>query len=139
MTEHSGPVALAEGLLFGPSTPTPGTVVALAASACTACGRHEFPARARCPSCLSEAVVSTLSTRARISGFTSVNHPPPGASMDVPYVVAVGAFPEGVSVLGPVVGAGIGGVAVGDLVDTVAADIGGSIGYGYRLAPETGV
>jgi uncharacterized OB-fold protein len=124
---------LAEDLLATPSVPAPGTVVSLAASACTACGRHEFPSRDSCPSCGGRMMPSALSTSARVAGFTAVNHPPPGAQIDTPYVIAVGAFPEGVSIMGTVVGAAIDELNLGDGLETVALEVGGRIGYGFRL------
>lgn len=123
--------------LFEPESAASGSIVALSVSKCTTCGRHEFPHRDRCPSCRSSSAPVLLSTTARVTGFTSVSHPPPGALVEVPYAVAIAAFPEGVSVLGRVVGVGLDELAIGDAVDTVAAEVGDGIGYAYRLAVET--
>jgi uncharacterized OB-fold protein len=136
MTDSAGPELLAEGLLSTSAVPAPGAPVALAASRCASCGRSEFPARDDCPSCRGFMMPSPLSTSARVAGFTSVNHPPPGAQIATPYVVAVGAFPEGISILGPVVGAAFDELAIGDTVETIALDVGGRIGYGFRVSQE---
>lgn len=122
-------------LLASPAAPSPGDPVALGASHCGACDRWEFPALAACPACGRSMEDSTLSSNARIVGFTAVLHPPPGAEVDVPYVVAVATFPERISVLGVVVDATIDHVALGDTVTTIAVDVGGRLGYGYRTAP----
>ena len=125
---------LADGLLSTTVEPAPGDVVALAASACVACGRHEFPARDHCPTCRLAMAPVALSPSPRVAGYTAVNHPPPGASIGTPYVVAIGAFTEGISVMGVVHGAGIDEITMGDALETVAVDIGGRIGFGFRLA-----
>jgi uncharacterized OB-fold protein len=119
--------------LFEPETAAVGSLVALVTSRCTACGRHEFPSRERCPACRSATTAALLSTTASVAGYTSVSHPPPGAAVDVPYAVVIAAFPEGVSVLGRVVGAGYPELARGTKVDTVAAEVGDDLGYAYRL------
>jgi hypothetical protein len=49
-------------------------------------------------------------------------------------VVAIGAFTEGISVMGIVHGATIDEITMGDALETVAVDIGGRIGFGFRLA-----
>ena len=54
--------------------------------------------------------------------------------VEVPYVVAIAAFHEGVSVLGRVVGAGIGDVAIGDAHRHRRRRHRRGTGYGYRLA-----
>ena len=122
--------------LYEPESAASGSIVALSVSKCATCGRHEFPYRDRCPSCRSDSVPALLSTRAHVVGFTSVSHSPPGALVDVPYVVATAAFPEGLSVLGRVVGVGLDELAIGDAVDTVAAEVGDGTHYAYRLAIE---
>jgi len=136
MTSESPTEVLSAGLLATTSVPEPGTIVALAASACGTCGRHEFPVRDDCPACGAAMTPTPLSTSALVAGFTAVNHPPPGAAIEAPYTVAVGAFPEGVAILGPVVGAAFDELAIGDAIETVALDVGSRIGYGFRVVPS---
>ena len=82
------------------ASPAPEDAIRLAASRCPTCGRHEFPARLTCPSCLTPSEPVELGPSARLAGFTSVLHPPPGAKVPVPYHVGVAAFEEGISVMG---------------------------------------
>ena len=138
MTEGAADALLADGLLAASDVPAPGDVVALAASRCGGCGRHEFPARERCPVCGLEMTAVGLSTSPRVAGFTSVSHPPPGAVIDTPYVVVAAAFPEGLSILGPVPNATIDELAIGDTLDSIAIDVGGKVGYGFRIARDSG-
>jgi uncharacterized OB-fold protein len=134
MSEASGSTLLAEGLLMTDGIPEPGDRIALAASTCPSCHRTEFPVRDSCPSCGAATTTVALSTSCRVAGFTAVNHPPPGAVIAAPYVVAVGDFPEGISILGPVPGATFEELDIGDGMETIAIDIGGRIGYGFRLS-----
>jgi uncharacterized OB-fold protein len=111
----------------------PGNQVFLKASFCGTCDRHEFPARAYCPTCDAHPVEVALSGRATIAGFSAVLHQPPGGMIETPYAIALAEFPEGVAILGTVQGADYRDLAIGDVVETVAREIGNSVEYTYRL------
>jgi len=66
--------------------------------------------------------------------ITSVEHQPPDALIDAPYVVIAAAFDEGISVLGVLVDdLGLNELRIGDEVEVVVTSIGEVFGYGYRL------
>ena len=112
----------------------PGAPIALVASRCEQCGRHEFPAHEICPACGGSASRVRLSRAARVSQWTTVNHPPPGGLVEVPYSVAVADFPEGISVLGPVrKDEPAREVALGHQVEVVAVEVGERIGYAFGI------
>ena len=134
MSPSATPRWLAPGLIEGDETVDPGTTVQLTSSWCPPCDRYEFPFRASCPGCGGETESRSLSSQAILTGFTAVNHALPGALVEAPYVVAIAAFPEGISILGTVVGAEYGELSLGGRVRTVAVDVGGNVGYGYQLA-----
>ena len=91
--------AVHEGLISDAAARV-GDVATLRASRCDDCGRTEFPARTSCPACAGRTVQIQLGPAARLQGFTAVLHSPPGADVDVPYTIAVAAFPENIAVLG---------------------------------------
>jgi len=114
----------------------PGSPVRLLAGRCAACGRVEFPRPTTCPSCAGDIEKVPLSDRPTLAGFTSVLHPPPGALVATPYHVGVAAFPEGISVLGLLVGVpdgGAGSLRIGAGLATVAAAVGEHATYAYRV------
>jgi uncharacterized OB-fold protein len=78
--------------------------VRLAGSRCGDCGRVDFQARERCSRCGADAQPMGLSSEAALVRHTAVLHQPPGALVEVPYRVAVAAFPEGLSIMGLLVG-----------------------------------
>jgi uncharacterized OB-fold protein len=124
---------LGDGLLAGEGPLVPGELVRLRASHCLACERWEFPALTYCPGCEGRPESSALSAQATVVGVTAVLHPPPGALIEVPYTVALAAFPEGVAVLG-VVTADLADVPLGQRVETVAILVGERAGYGFQLS-----
>ena len=125
---------LAEGLIEHDGELAPGVDIFLRASWCPSCDRYDFPYQEHCLACGGATEARRLSSNGRISQFTSVNHPPPGGLVEVPYSVAVVDFPEGISVLGLVEGVPDPAVLeFGDEVKVVAIDVGGSIGYAYRV------
>jgi uncharacterized OB-fold protein len=64
-----------------------------------------------------------------------VLHPPPGGLVEVPYLVGVARFPEGISILGVVTGASQ-TPPQGTPVDTVAMALpNGRLTYAFRPAP----
>jgi uncharacterized OB-fold protein len=95
-------VAASEEERFVPDggTMTPGAGARLSGTRCPACGRVEFPRRARCPACRTESEPYLLSSEGVLVGFTSVLHPPPGARVDVPYWVGVARFSDDLCVMG---------------------------------------
>ncbi len=71
------------------------------------------------------------------SQWTSVNHPPPGGLVDVPYSVVVADFPEGISILGLVSKDGSAGVvALGNQVEVVSTEVGERIGYAFSVVEK---
>jgi uncharacterized OB-fold protein len=126
---------LADGLIADAVTPRVGDVVRLAGAQCRSCQRVEFPVRSSCPSCGQPMEPRALAPNARVHAVTQVEHPPPGALVEVPYVVVMADLPEGVTVLGQLVGAGFDEVAPGDEITSVAVPVGDKVSYGFRLGP----
>lgn len=113
--------------------PVVGSPNRLRASRCDGPGHIEFPALDRCPVCGAGTSAVALSGAARLGATTAVLHPPPGGQVDVPYVVGVAEFPEGISVIGLVDATELGAVSRGDVVDTVALEVApGLVTYGFR-------
>ena len=106
---------------------------ALLASTCTACGRPEFPARATCPACGAEASTAPLPTAATLAGFSAVLHQPPGAKVEAPYPVGVARFPNGLAVMGLLLGA-VDDAHIGMPVETVTHEpYEGATTYAFRV------
>jgi uncharacterized OB-fold protein len=104
------------------------------ASRCASCLRTEFPAIATCPACGAPSPAIALGPDAVLSGFTEVLHPPPGAQVEVPYTIAVAAFPENIAVMGLLdrhVPAGE--LELGQPVEVCVVPTGAGLTYGYRL------
>lgn len=113
--------------------PVPGAPNRLRASRCTSCDRVEFPVAERCPACGGEAAPVALSGEARLGPRTAVLHAPPDALVEVPYVVGVAEFPEGISVLGLVDTPGLEAAATGDAIETIAYEAApGLVTYAFR-------
>jgi len=81
-----------------------GSPIHLLASRCDSCHRVHFPARGECPACDGQTRATPLQEQATLDGCTAVLHPPPGALVEVPYLVGVARFAEGISIMGLVVG-----------------------------------
>ena len=113
--------------LFAGSDPGAGT--ALLAARCVACGRVEFPRRAGCPACGADVELVELRGPARLRVSTAVLAQPPGSLVEAPYDVGVAEFPEGICVIGHVVGV----AELGCLVEPVVVEPypGGRI-FGFR-------
>ena len=125
---------LAPGLFECDDELAPGADVSLVASWCAACNRYDFPVLEQCPACEATSVRRRLSRNGAISQFTTVNHPPPGGLVSVPYAVAVADFPEGISILGLVSNAAtVGDLRFGDEVRTVATQVGDKINYAFEV------
>jgi uncharacterized OB-fold protein len=113
----------------------PGVPIRLCTSWCRDCDRYEFPQRKLCPQCGQPASTTALNAEGVVRLYTAVNHPPPGAAVPVPYVVAIVDFPEGISILGIVADLkNISGISKGDRIHTVAHQIGDKVGFAFRLA-----
>ena len=120
-----------EQLLWDP--PIAGQPNRLRASRCESCGRHEFPATERCPVCGAGATAVALAAVATLGPRTAVLHAPPGAQIDVPYVVGVARFPEGISVLGLIDVPDLDAAPTGSGLDTVALEpSSGLVTYAFR-------
>lgn len=120
-----------EDLLHDP--PVLGAPNRLRASRCRACARVEFPPAERCPACGGDARAIGIGPEARLGPRTAVLHAPPGALVDVPYVVGVAEFPEGISVIGLVDAPSLDDTRTGDVVDTIAHEAApGLVTYAFR-------
>lgn len=112
-----------------------GARIHLVAASCPQCGHLEFPTLDTCPACGRATEEIALSVDAELAGFTSVLHPPPGALVEVPYHVGVARFPEGICVMGLLLGVEDGETpTVGEPLDTVVArPFDGALTYAFRL------
>jgi uncharacterized OB-fold protein len=118
------------------ATAVAGSAAQLRATTCGACGRTEFPAiDGPCPACGASTEEHPLGPAAVLRGFTEVLHQPPGAAVEAPYTVAVGGFPEGVSVMGLFQPhTAVDQLAIGDAIEVCIAEIPGARTYAFRLA-----
>ncbi|WP_148573828.1 Zn-ribbon domain-containing OB-fold protein [Nocardioides caldifontis] len=96
--------------LFGPGEP--GDPTYLKGSVCRACGRAEFPRRAECPACGAESEPVDLEGPARLRVSSAVLAQPPGSKVQAPYGVGVAEFPQGLCVIGLLVGEPAAGATV---------------------------
>jgi len=112
-----------------------GAVVALRATTCGACGRTEFPSTHGCPACGGAVTEVALGPIGELRGFTEVLHPPPGAQVEVPYTLAVAAFPDAdLAVLGLLDGhRPCDELAIGMPVEVCVVATGAGATYGFRL------
>lgn len=127
---------LAAKLFADPERVAVGDVVVLSASYCGTCDRYEFPILTDCPECGGPATSAELSTSGTIESRTAVLHTPPGSLIEAPYAVVTASFPEGITVLSLLTDASYDEIAVGDKVDTVGVDIGGRVGFAFKLTPS---
>jgi uncharacterized OB-fold protein len=88
--------------LFGPGEP--GDPTFLLGSLCHECGRAEFPRRAECPACGADSDPVQIEGPARLRVSSAVLAQPPGSKVEAPYGVGVAEFPEGLCVIGLLVG-----------------------------------
>ena len=124
--------------LLADDAPVVGRITRIAGSRCSKCHRAEFPRRETCPSCLQPMMDVELGPYAKIKAATSVEHQPPDALLDAPYVVIAAAFVEGISVLGVLVDElCLDDFRIGDEVEVVVTLIGENLGYGFRLVCPT--
>lgn len=110
----------------------------LVGSRCPACGAHFFPSRQVCARCLAEDLeTAVLSTRGTLYTYTVVRQSVPG--FEAPYVLGYVDLPEGVRVLGQIVGAAPDEVRIGMTlavsVEPFGEDQEGRQVLGYRLRP----
>lgn len=136
---RSEPTLIRQGLLVEPDTTAAplaaGDVAQLAASQCTPCGHVEFPRLSHCPTCGERAEPIGLATEATLAGFSSVLHAPPGAGIEVPYDVGVAQFPEGICVMGLLLGAAEDEPPIlGATLETVVAEVfPGCLSYAFQM------
>ena len=104
----------------------PTEVPRLLASRCTTCGTHTFPRTFICPNpaCIEREVEDAeLSPYGTLASYTVVHYPPPRPFVPpdpfVPFILGEVAFPEGIQVVGPVVGVDLDAVRLGIAVETV--------------------
>jgi uncharacterized OB-fold protein len=115
----------------------------LAGSRCPGCGAHFFPARHVCSGCLTEDLdLVPLSRTGTIYTFTVVRQSTP--DFTAPYLLGYVDLPEGVRVLGLLVGLGEGKATIGMTV-TLATQPKGTdadgceiVGYCFRPAEPLG-
>lgn len=106
---------------------------------CRACGAHVFPLRGVCRFCLRRDMEPVVIPGPGTVYSFSVNHQPWLAGMEVPYVLALVEFPEGVRVLGRLSGCPIDAVAIGMEVDVAfVPGPGGSFVPGFVARREGG-
>ncbi|MBB5159693.1 Zn-ribbon domain-containing OB-fold protein [Saccharopolyspora phatthalungensis] len=114
----------------------------LLGSRCGRCATVTFPPREFCPGCRAvEPITETeLSPEGTVYSFTVVRQAPPG--IEVPYVLAYIDLPEGVRVLGQVVGVAPEAVTIGVGVRLEPTAFGRDgdgtelVGYRFRAASE---
>jgi uncharacterized OB-fold protein len=112
----------------------PGATLRLAASACPACERVDFPRRVACPQCLGDVDTVALGPSGVLRGFTAVLHQPPDAQLRAPYWVGDVEFDAGVSVVGRLVGVS-GEPSLDSAVEVVAVPLeNGAVTFGYRVS-----
>jgi len=71
------------------------------ATRCRRCGTTYFPPRADCSACLGDDMEWVeLKGPGRLITYTTAHYGPTGFDQEVPYVLAVAEFPEGVRVFG---------------------------------------
>lgn len=71
------------------------------ASRCCGCGKLSFPPRSGCPSCGSETWTwEPVVGAGQLLTYTTVSYGPAGFENEVPYTLAVVAFPSGIKVFG---------------------------------------
>lgn len=113
-----------------------GDRVTLTGSRCLLCGRVEFPALGACPVCGATAEATALGPQATLTGFTEVLHPPPGAEVEVPYTLVVGAFADAnlavMGLLDPHVPSEE--LVLGQVLEVCAVTTRTTTTYGFRLA-----
>jgi uncharacterized OB-fold protein len=141
MSESNAPSSDTVGLtpvhpdLLARNDATPGEVLALKASRCSACNLVAFPKRETCEQCGEPPIEIELSTRATLIAHTEVIHPPPDALVEVPYGVGLVRFPEGISILGLLDDSLRQSAEIGVEVETFAHEaFEGGLTYGYRRA-----
>lgn len=126
---------LVAGTETGVTPFTIGDRVHLAAASCPRCAHVEFPGLEHCPTCGALAEPTRLAVDAELAGFTAVLHAPPGALVEVPYHVGVARFPEGICVMGLLLGVSDEEEpTLGEPVETVLAQpYEGALTYAFRL------
>jgi uncharacterized OB-fold protein len=121
-------------IFWEPDQVRAGEPTQLAISRCRECGRCEFLAREYCPACDGTVERAALSEHATLAGYTAVMHQPPDTALEVPYVVGVAEFREGVSILGLLVGVAVEDLAPGLPVRTIGWRVGDAVGFAFDLA-----
>ena len=96
---------------------------------CDACGRGRWPPGPRCPYCRATATTWTPSDgHGRVYSWVVVTHPVDEVLVDqVPYVVGLIDLPEGVRVVGNVVGGAPGDLSAGEPVELFFEDAEGGM------------
>jgi uncharacterized protein len=100
-----------------------GVRIRLRGSRCPRCGRVDFPAADLCTGCSATASPEALPCDGELTGFTSINFPPPdAATMPTPYCVGVVRLQgQDLCVLGLLEG-DLESLRIGDPVETVARE-----------------
>ena len=115
----------------------------LIGSRCPSCGAHFFPARDVCPGCLTEDLKPVpLSGQGTLYTYTVVRQSAP--EFRVPYLLGYVDLPEGVRVLGVLLGLPEDQARIGMTLSLVTRPVGTDeegrevIGYGFRPPAEGG-
>jgi uncharacterized OB-fold protein len=117
----------------------------LVGTECGNCGKHFFPPRLICPDCHRKSVGRMKDVRFSGSGevvtYSIIHNSPKAFEMQVPYVIAIIEFEEGVRATGQIINCEPEEVTIGMKVKPTFRKIGedgksGVIYYGYKFRPE---
>jgi uncharacterized OB-fold protein len=106
--------------------------VGLRTSCCPACQYPAFPAEVTCSRCGEPSAEVILEEAGTVLAVTTVRHQPPRALVEVPYEIAMVAYPNGLAIFG-LVSKEAGGIGRGDRVALAAVPMSdGRLTFGYR-------
>ena len=88
---------------------------------CAACGEHAVPPKLLCPACHGRRWDrAPLAGEGEVASYTVIRVPPGRLAGEAPYAIVVVRFPEGVALLGRVLGIALDALRVGLPVRVVA-------------------
>ena len=117
----------------------------LVGTECGNCGKRFFPPRLICPDCHRKSVGKMKDVRFSGSGevvtYSIIHNAPKAFEMQVPYVIAIIEFEDGVRTTGQIINCEPEDVKIGMKVASTFRKIGedgksGVIYYGYKFKPE---
>jgi uncharacterized OB-fold protein len=116
----------------------------LIGSQCGNCGKDYFPPRLICPDCHRKSFRNMKEIKfdgeGEVISYSVVHNAPKAFEMQVPYVMAIIQFKEGIRVTGQIIDSKIEDVQIGMKVKSTFRKIGedgstGVIYYGYKFRP----